>query len=71
MLTETQESNLEDVLNQVAFTGAYTPATEAVENIEQVTKDNIVQVCDYPICAFTRSKLTIETPERYVEFVQS
>ena len=54
MLTETQESNLEDVLNQVAFTGAYTPATEAVKNIEQVTKDNIVQVCDYPICAFTR-----------------
>lgn len=44
MLTETQESNLEDVLNQVAFTGTYTPATEAVKNIEQVTKDNIVQI---------------------------
>ena len=47
MLTETQESNLEDVLKQVAFTGAYTPATETVKNIEQVTKDNVVQVCGY------------------------
>ena len=76
MLTETQESNLEDVLKQVAFTGAYTPSTEAIKNIEQVTKDNIVQVCRYLACIYsfkvnnknTRmmceicSKLTIEAP---------
>ena len=40
-------SNLEDALKQVVFTGAYTPVAETVKNIEQVTKDNVVQVCGY------------------------
>ena len=53
MLTETQESNLEDVLKQVAFSGAYTPANETVKNIEQVTKDNVVQVCGYLACIYS------------------